>query len=120
MAPVGQFSRQPALEQCLHTSDMRSHEKSPTPVVWPPSGIGRSTNETCRHVEAPRSTVLSYDMPVKANPSSGSWFHSLHATSHALQPMQTVVSVKNPFAPMSGLFPFLRSDRLDAVGAFRT
>src|SRR2546425_7603969 len=28
--------------------------------------------------------------------SAGSWFHSLHATSHALQPMQTVVSVKNP------------------------
>src|SRR5437867_11278301 len=30
--------------------------------------------------------------------SAGSWFHSLHATSHALQPMQTVVSVKNPMA----------------------
>src|SRR3989475_6412642 len=28
--------------------------------------------------------------------SAGSWFHSLHATSHALQPMQTVGSVKNP------------------------
>src|SRR2546428_7656647 len=28
--------------------------------------------------------------------SAGSWFHSLHVTSHALQPMQTVVSVKNP------------------------
>src|SRR5207244_10305971 len=28
--------------------------------------------------------------------SAGSWFHSLHATSHALQPMQTVVSAKNP------------------------
>src|SRR5438034_569694 len=27
--------------------------------------------------------------------SAGSWFHSLHATSHALHPMQTVVSVKN-------------------------
>src|SRR5207249_6042990 len=30
--------------------------------------------------------------------SAGSWFHSLHATSHALHPMQTVVSVKNPIA----------------------
>src|SRR6266704_2040173 len=30
--------------------------------------------------------------------SAGSWFHSLHATSHALQPMHTVVSVKNPMA----------------------
>ena len=27
-----------------------------------------------------------------------SWFHSLQATSHALQPMQTLVSVKKPFA----------------------
>jgi hypothetical protein len=26
-------------------------------------------------------------------PSAGSWFHCLQATSHALQPMQTVVSV---------------------------
>src|SRR2546428_13004785 len=35
--------------------------------------------------------------------SAGSWFHSLHATSHALQPMHTVVSVKNPMASgMSG------------------
>ena len=29
-------------------------------------------------------------------PSSGSAFHSLQATSQALQPMQTEVSVKNP------------------------
>jgi hypothetical protein len=29
-------------------------------------------------------------------PSSGSWFHVLQATSHALQPMHTLVSVKNP------------------------
>src|SRR5260370_41273582 len=36
--------------------------------------------------------------------SAGSWFHSLHATSHALQPMHTVVSVKNPMASdISGL-----------------
>ena len=26
----------------------------------------------------------------------GIWFHSLHATSHALQPMHTEVSVKKP------------------------
>ena len=59
IAPVGQFSRHPALLQCLHTSDISSQEKSPRPVVCPPSGTGRSTNATCRHVEAPRSTVLS-------------------------------------------------------------
>jgi hypothetical protein len=27
---------------------------------------------------------------------AGTWFHSLQATSQALQPMQTLVSVKNP------------------------
>src|SRR5947209_19874398 len=53
-------------------------------------------NATCRHVEAPSSAVLSYDMPVNVSPSSGSWFHCLHATSHALQPIHRVVSVKNP------------------------
>ena len=31
-----------------------------------------------------------------ARPSSGTAFHSLQATSHALQPMQTEVSVKKP------------------------
>ena len=33
---------------------------------------------------------------------AGTWFHSLQATSQALQPMHTLVSVKNPtrgFAP---------------------
>src|SRR4029079_2584876 len=35
-------------------------------------------------------------MPVNTKPSAGTWFHSLHATSHALQPMHTDVSVKNP------------------------
>jgi hypothetical protein len=27
---------------------------------------------------------------------SGTWFHSLHATSHALHPMHSDVSVKKP------------------------
>src|SRR3982750_4933389 len=35
-------------------------------------------------------------MPSRLNPSSGTPFHSLHATSHALHPMQTLVSVKKP------------------------
>src|ERR1039457_2792934 len=35
-------------------------------------------------------------MPDSSIPSSGTEFHSLQATSHALQPMQTDVSVKNP------------------------
>src|SRR5690606_18763546 len=55
-----------------------------------------STKSTCRHVVAERSRVLSYEMPVKWKPSAGRLFHCLHATSHALQPMQSVVSVKKP------------------------
>src|SRR5207302_11398184 len=35
-------------------------------------------------------------MPSHSKPSSGTPFHSLHATSHALQPMQIDVSVKKP------------------------
>ena len=33
---------------------------------------------------------------MKPSGSSGTPFHSLHATSQALQPMHNVVSVKNP------------------------
>ena len=54
-------------------------------------------NATWRQVLAPSATVLSYDMPVSSrSPSRGLAFHSLHATSQALQPMQMEVSVKNP------------------------
>src|SRR5690242_2611768 len=95
MAPVGHASRQPARAQCLQTSDIISQEKFPRRLVL--IGTGRSTNETWRQVEAPRWPVLSYESPVKLKPSSGSWFHCLHATSQALQPMQIVVSVKKPF-----------------------
>src|SRR5262245_14234751 len=91
--PVGHASRHAAVRQCLHTYDINNHEN----FVF--STIGRSTNATCRHVDAPRCTVLSYDMPVKSSPSSGNWFHCLHATSHALHPIQIVVSVKNPTPP---------------------
>jgi hypothetical protein len=35
-------------------------------------------------------------MPVSKMPSSGTLFHSLQATSQALHPMHTDVSVKNP------------------------
>src|SRR4051812_26067562 len=91
-APVGHTSRHAACVQCLHTSDDIS-QRTPVPSS---AGTRCSTNATCRQVSAPRSPVLSYDCPVKSSPSSASPFHSLHATSHALQPMQTDVSVKNP------------------------
>src|SRR3954453_5701361 len=83
--PVGHASKQAAVSQCLHTSDSMSQENLSS------FAAGFSMNATCRHVDAPKCTVLSYDIPVNANPSSGSWFHCLHATSHALQPMDTVV-----------------------------
>src|SRR3982750_3657756 len=85
-APVGQTSRQAACVQCLQTSeDINQRRGSPC-----------SMNATCRHVLAPSSEVLSYDSPVQTSPSSGTRFHSLQATSHALHPMQTEVSVKKP------------------------
>src|SRR3954454_12240240 len=67
-----------------------------TPGSCPASGLRCSMKATCRQVSAPRPTVLSYDIPVNFRPSSGTWFHSLQATSQALQPMHTEVSVKKP------------------------
>ena len=41
--------------------------------------------------------MLSCDIPSRSRCSAaGTPFHCLHATSHALQPMHTDVSVKNP------------------------
>src|SRR6266436_4520122 len=95
-APVGQTSRQAASVQCLHTSLDISQRLSPGGVVASPGRPICSMKATCRHVEALRPTVLSNDIPVSSSPSSGTEFHSLQATSQALQPMQTEVSVKNP------------------------
>src|SRR5690349_6133394 len=96
--PVGHTSRHAALVQCLHTSDDMSQRK-PSPRVAPepssagsrwascgPSGTRCSMKATWRHASAPSPPVLSYDVPRKFSPSSGTPFHSLHATSHALQP----------------------------------
>src|SRR5439155_13702572 len=46
-------------------------------------------------------------MPVSGMPSSGTLFHSLQATSQALHPMHTVVSVKKPIG--SAITPSPRS-----------
>src|SRR5437763_6925325 len=94
--PVGHDSRQPAFSQCLQTSDENSHVIPSG--AFPPRPISgcRSTNFTCRHVEWPSAVVLSYDSPLQRKPSAGTSFHSLHATSHALHPMQSVESVKKP------------------------
>ena len=56
-----------------------------------------SMNATCRQVLAPSEPVLSYEDPSSSrSPSRGMRFHSLQATSQALQPMQIEVSVKKP------------------------
>src|SRR5678815_5659839 len=88
MALVGQTSMQLACEQCLHTSLIMLH-------ATPPAGSTTRTGDTCSSTSAARRPVLS-------NPSRnlaawpGSWCRSLQATSQALQPMQSVVSVKKP------------------------
>ena len=52
---------------------------------------------TCRQEFAPSSPVLSCDIPSRSMYSpAGTLFHCLQATSQALQPMQTEVSVKKP------------------------
>src|SRR5438045_7880277 len=94
--PVGHTSRHAACVQCLQTSDDMS-QRNASPSSWSPrGGLRCSTNATCRHEFAPSVDVLSYDSPVQTSPSSGITFHSLHATSQALQPMQIDVSVKKP------------------------
>src|ERR1700756_3683989 len=88
IALVGQTSMQLASEQCLHTSLIMLQATEPVGVV-------RSRNWTWRQ-------FWSSSRPVLSNPSRnlGAWpgssFHSLQATSQALQPMQRVVSVKKP------------------------
>src|SRR3954452_12864529 len=97
--PVGHTSRHAAWVQCLQTSlDINQRRPlSPMPSFGAVdnggsrSGLRCSMKATCRHVDAPRRMVLSKDIPVNKSPSSGTRFHSLHATSHALQPMHTVV-----------------------------
>ena len=86
--------------QCLHTSEDISQRKSSSSRwklgSWPLAGTRCSTNATCRQVLPLSPPVLSCELPVQFRPSSGTSFHSLQATSHALQPMQIEVSVKNP------------------------
>src|SRR5947199_5668003 len=85
--PVGHTSRHAACVQCLHTSDSISHRKPTLPSPFATSGFSCSMKATCRHVSELSSPVLSYEWPVHSCPSCGMRFHSLHATSQALQPM---------------------------------
>src|ERR671928_1427473 len=91
-APVGHASRQPALVQCLHTSDMKSHLSSCGAPPFDSAHCTRSTScspsatdstkRTCRHVDALSPPVLSYEPRLPyTEPSPGRSFHCLHATS---------------------------------------
>ena len=91
---MGQTSRQRRWTQCLQTSVIISQRP-------PASGrrVNCSMNLTCRQliaVEVPGVVVAVAAAAVRAAVVAGSSFHCLQATSQALQPMQTVVSVKNP------------------------
>src|SRR5579871_2436233 len=90
IALVGQTSRQLACSQCLHTSLIMCQA---TGLLGDASV--RSMNFTCRQFCASSCPVLS-KLSRNCGALPGSWFHSLHATSHALQPMHRVVSVKKP------------------------
>src|SRR5712691_3537209 len=95
MAPVGQTSMQLACLQCLQTSDI-INQAAPSPVVADWSGTC-SMNFTWRQFWASSVPVLSKLSARNVGPLPSSWFHSLQATSHALHPMHTLVSVKNPY-----------------------
>src|SRR6266550_3361728 len=95
IAPVGHTSIQLAYLQCLQTTDIIS-QAAPLPAVADWSGTC-SMNLTWRQFWASRVPVLSKLSARKVGLLPSSWFHSLHATSHALQPMQMLVSVKKPY-----------------------
>src|SRR6266508_4247891 len=96
IAPVGHTSMQLACLQCLQTSDIISHA-APLPGVEDRSGTC-SMNFTWRQFCASSFPVLSKLSARKLGLSPCSWFHSLQATSHALHPMQMLVSVKKPYS----------------------
>src|SRR4051794_28686285 len=95
-APVGHTSRHGAVVQCLHTSEDMSQRMPSSSAGFAGTARSCSMKATCRHVSELSRPVLSYDCALKPKSSVGSWFHSLHATSHALQPMHSDVSVKKP------------------------
>src|SRR5207249_1947746 len=92
MAPVGQTSRQLAFLQCLQTSLIISQACPPAMGVGctsvPRLSGTCSMNCTCRQFCASSWPVLSKESARNCGLLPSSWFHSLHATSQALQPMR--------------------------------
>src|SRR5579859_945146 len=107
--PVGHASRQPASSQCLQTSEEKVHEVGSAALPPKPGTGGCSTNFTWRQVEAPTAPVLSYENPLQSKPSWSTPFHSLQATSQALQPMHNVESVRNAVTLMRSLLSCIYS-----------
>src|ERR1700730_14563817 len=99
IAFVGQTSRQLALAQCLQTSDIIDQAIGLSGFL-----VGCSMKRTCRQLAWASWAVLSY-LPRSSSGLLGSAFHSLHATSHALHPMQSVTSVKKPTGCAMSQFP---------------
>src|SRR6266567_8108026 len=97
---VGHTSMQLAFLQCLQTSLIISHACPPAMEVGlktTPLFSGTfSMNCTWRQFCASSCPVLSKLSARNFGGLPSSWFHSLHATSQALQPMQMLVSVKKP------------------------
>ena len=94
IAPVGQTSRQLASLQCLQTSDIISHALPlPAPTGLSCDVVDELDVPPVLRVEAAGVVVAVAEAPARCR---GSSFHCLQATSQALQPMQTLVSVKNP------------------------
>src|SRR5713226_3374954 len=95
MAPVGQTCMHEACVQCLQTSDIIS-QAWPLPTEVAESGTC-SMNLTWRQCSSSSWPVLSKLSARKTLLSPWRPFHSLQATSQALQPMQMLVSVKKPY-----------------------
>ena len=102
-APVGQTSRQAASVQCLQTSLDISQRMLSAAAAGVTAGIctvaggtGCSMNATCRQVEAPRADGVVVRHPGQLEAVLGHLVPVLQATSQALQPMHTEVSVKKP------------------------
>ena len=73
-----------------------AHVGGHEPAHSAPSSIAARRRRRGARSRPPARPCCRRTRPVKSRPSSGTSFHSLQATSHALQPMQIDVSVKKP------------------------
>src|SRR5262245_36661987 len=81
---AGDALRQPGSAQCMHWSWLISHASAPS---------RSSSRNLIRFQKLASSVGIVWYVPVCCVLTSCRSFHSRHATSHALQPMQVVVSM---------------------------